>query len=995
MTKKNNWGWLVALIVVCMGVVLAGGLNYISSLRGDLMDQATLSVLTVTKQQQQAIDTFIDGDRVRLHSSAEYFARNDCSSPEDIQQQLTIFNDVDADYSVIDIDEGWFCSNRSSAIRPLDAETLDIYRDFTGSGVRDVYTGIISGNPKFGYYEVFFFVNGHKGVIQKSYDRSVVSNTFSLSFYNDRGLAYVVDRSGNILVHSNGMMGDRLYDNIFEVLSEEHDEKNALAFEDALETQGTGSMVFSGERGDYVYTYVPLSSVEGWVLVSIVPVEAITEETDQILMSSQRSLLLLGLVIFMCAVFLLLVWHVQKNISDRDRDIEYQKQRFDIFATYLANNTDDVYVMVDQETQEIEYVSPNVERVLGMAPEKMTDTLEKSDLTADTEETKNYYAGVRAMVPGESMAQRVTERINHKTGEHKWFLESAYCTLIQGRSKRVVYISDRTRERKHQDALREALEIAQDASRAKTAFLSSVSHDIRTPMNAIIGFAALLREEPDDPHVVLDYAQRIESASQHLLGLINDVLDMNKIESGSATLNLVEMDLAEVIDNVNAIIRPQTRAKNQTFEIFASPLTYEHLMGDKLRINQILINLLSNAVKYTPEGGDIQMHIEERAQVVEHYSRIRFTISDNGMGMSEDYQKVIFDPFTREETAVTRQIQGTGLGMAITKSLVDLMGGTISVRSTLGEGSVFTVELELYIQEKEDDPRFWTEHRIVRMIVADDDEEVCQNIARTMEAAGVVTDYATDGGMAIQMMRENRENGTPYDLILLDWKMPNLNGLETARLIRKNYPEKIPILLLTAYDWEEIEQEAKEIGVNHFMPKPFFMTNFKEAIRRIMGDMKRVESEKDSVIEGRNILVVDDIEVNRIILVKILQTLGATCDVAQNGQEALKKFEGSQPHEYDIILMDVQMPVMDGYEATRAIRVCAHPAAGTVPIIAMTANAFVDDVRDAIDAGMDAHVAKPIQIDKLKEAIGQVLAGRPVQENGLERKERSTEESWQ
>ena len=976
--KKNNWGWPVALIVICMGVVLAGGLNYVSSLRSDLMDQATLNVLTVTKQQQQAIDTFIAGDRERLHSFAEYFARNDYGGPEEVQQQLTIFNDVDAFYSVIDLNEGWLCYNGSSSIYSLSEENLDFYEGLSGSGVRDAYTSVISGNPKFGYYEVFSLTDGHKGIIQKSYDRSVVSETFSLSFYNDRGFAYVVDRNGNILVQSDRMMGGRLYDNIFEILSEEYNEKNALAFEDALETQETGSMVFNGDSGDFVYTYVPLSSVEEWFLVSIVPVKAITEETDQILLSSQRTMLLLGLVLFMCIVLLLAMWHVQKNMSEKDRNIEYQKQRFDIFAAYLANSTNDVYIIVDQDTDEVEYFSPNVERVLGVSPERMLDLAGESD---PAKGDVDYYAKVRALAPGEAIEPHITERVNPKTGEHKWFLENAYCTDIQGRSKRVVYISDRTKERDIHNTLREALEIAQTANRAKSTFLSSMSHDIRTPMNAIIGFAALLREEPGDPDVVLEYAQRIEAASQHLLGLINDVLDMNKIESGSATLNLAEMDLAELIDNVNAIIRPQTKAKNQTFEIFASPLTHEHLKGDKLRINQILINLLSNAVKYTQEGGDIQMHIDERAQVVEHYSRIRFTISDNGMGMSEDYQKVIFEPFTREESAVTRQIQGTGLGMAITKSLVDLMGGTISVRSTLGEGSVFTVELELYIQEREDDPRFWTEHGITRMIVADDDEDVCRNIARVMETTGVITDHATDGETAIRMMRENRENGMPYDLILLDWKMPDLDGLETARLIRKNYSEKIPILLLTAYDWGEIEQEAKEIGVNHFMPKPFFMTTFKEAIRRIMGDLKRIESEKDDVIAGRNILVVDDIEVNRIILVKILQTMGASCDVAQNGQEALKKFVSSRPDEYDIILMDVQMPVMDGYEATRAIRVCAHPAAGTVPIIAMTANAFVDDVRDAIDAGMDAHVAKPIQIDKLKETIGQVLASRSVQEN--------------
>jgi len=529
----------------------------------------------------------------------------------------------------------------------------------------------------------------------------------------------------------------------------------------------------------------------------------------------------------------------------------------------------------------------------------------------------------------------------------------------------------------HQKALLEdALHMAQAASEAKTAFLSSVSHDIRTPMNSIIGFLTLMRDEADNPDMVREYIQRIDAASNHLLGLINDVLDMNKIESGSTTLNLVEMNLAEIIEEINTIIRPQTKAKNQTFDIFASHLNFEHLLGDKMRINQILINLLSNSVKYTPENGTIEMRVDELPQVVDNYSRIRFTISDNGLGMSEDFLKEIFDPFTREDTKVTHEIQGTGLGMAITKSLVDLMGGSIKVNSKLGEGSTFVVELELHIQEREDNPKFWTDHNMGKMLVVDDDEEICRNVIHTMRETGVLVEYATSGETAIRMMEETRQAGKPYDLILLDWKMPETDGLETARLIRKSYPEKIPILLLTAYDWSEIEQEAMEIGVDQFMPKPFFMSTFKDAICRVVDAPLNAEKNKDSVVRGKHILVVDDIEANHIILVKILSSQGAVCEAVENGQEAVDAFLNSPPGTYDLILMDVQMPVMDGYEATRTIRASSHPEAKVIPIVAMTANAFVDDVRDAIDSGMNAHITKPVQIDKLKSTIQQVLDSR-------------------
>ena len=525
------------------------------------------------------------------------------------------------------------------------------------------------------------------------------------------------------------------------------------------------------------------------------------------------------------------------------------------------------------------------------------------------------------------------------------------------------------------DTAEQALQIAEAANQAKSAFLGSVSHDIRTPMNAIIGFTTLLKGEADNPAMVEEYAGRIETASQHLLSLINDVLDINKIESGNATLNLVEMDLAEIIDEINAIIRPQAKAKEQTFDIFVSPLKYELLQGDKLRINQILINLLSNSVKYTPAGGRIQMRVEELPQLMKTFSRIRFTVSDNGMGMSEDYLKVIFDPFTREETEATYEIQGTGLGMAITKSLVDLMGGTINVTSKLGEGSTFTVELDLRIQERESDLQFWKGCGLTRMLVADDEEESCQSIVRLMSETGVEVDYATGGEGAFDMLCSARQAGRPYDLILLDWKMPHLTGLETAWLIREKYSKKIPILLLTAYDWSEIEEDAQEIGIRYFMPKPFFMSTFKNAVERIMGELKKKEEHSD-VVRGKHILVVDDIEVNRIILVKILSTLGATCDTAGNGQEAVDRFEASQPGDYDLIMMDVQMPVLNGYGATRAIRASSHPSAKEIPIIAMTANAFVDDVRDAIESGMDAHIAKPVQIDNLKSIIQQVLDRR-------------------
>ena len=531
------------------------------------------------------------------------------------------------------------------------------------------------------------------------------------------------------------------------------------------------------------------------------------------------------------------------------------------------------------------------------------------------------------------------------------------------------------------DKFARELDAVRAANRAKSAFLSSISHDIRTPVSAIMGLVTLLRGDAGNRERVLEYTRQIEAASHHLLSLINDVLDMNKLENGVAALNLGELSLADIIDEINAVIRPQAKAREQTFEIRASSLTHEHLVGDKLRINQILINILSNAVKYTQKGGLISLSVTELPQAADGCSRIRFAVTDNGQGMSEDYQKVIFDPFSREQDTPVNQIRGSGLGMAITKSLVELMGGTIQVESRLGQGSTFTVELDLRIEEKEQDPRFWENHGIRRMIVADDDEYVCKAVVKAMSETGVEVEYATRGVAAAEMIRRAWEKGAPYDLLLLDWKMPELDGLETARLIREQKDSgKLPILLFTAYDWTDIEKEALEAGISYFMPKPFFMSSFRNIIHRVMAGRKPQAAppspKPQDVLRGKRVLVVDDIEVNRMILTKILATLGAQCDTAVNGQIAVDKFLSSEPGEIDLIMMDIQMPVMDGYTATRTIRASNHPSAQSIPVVAITANALVEDVREALKAGMDAHIAKPVVVDKLLASLRDVFAQR-------------------
>ena len=520
----------------------------------------------------------------------------------------------------------------------------------------------------------------------------------------------------------------------------------------------------------------------------------------------------------------------------------------------------------------------------------------------------------------------------------------------------------------------QAFQIAEEANRAKSSFLSNMSHDIRTPMNAIVGFAALLARDAENPEKVREYTKKITNSSQHLLGLINDILDISKIEAGKTTLTLSNENIVDLIEGIDSIIRPQMKAKGHTFEVHSKDLKHEQVVMDKLRLNQILLNLLSNAVKYTPDGGRISLTVQELPQHTKQLARFRFLVTDNGYGMSPEYVQKIFHVFTREEDSVTNKIQGTGLGMAITKNLLDLMGGSILVESEKGRGSTFTVDLELQISDLAVDQDFWQKNGITRILAVDDEEVVCQGIQMTMEGTGVTVDYTLDGRTAVNLLKRSQEEGHGYHLVLLDWKMPGINGLEATRRIRQEVSKDIPILILTSYDWPDIEEDARNAGVDAFLSKPFFLTSFRQAVSSVLHHTaEEHQSAKESILQGMHILVAEDNEINAEILSELLDMSGATCDIYENGRLVADAFASSKPGQYDLILMDVQMPMMNGYDATRTIRDMDHPLARTIPIIAMTANAFSEDIRDALEAGMSAHVAKPIDMTVLEQTIKAVL----------------------
>lgn len=518
--------------------------------------------------------------------------------------------------------------------------------------------------------------------------------------------------------------------------------------------------------------------------------------------------------------------------------------------------------------------------------------------------------------------------------------------------------------------LAEALQAAQIASNSKTMFLSNMSHDIRTPMNAVLGFTTLLSRDAENPEKVRDYTKKIMASGQHLLSLINDILDVSKIESGKVVLNVEEFTLNDLVSSVDAIIRPMAEARSQKFSVEVTGIKHECLLGDETRINQILINLLSNAVKYTPEGGSIWFRMIGLKQRSSQFEHIRIEVQDDGYGMTKEYLETIFDAFTRAENSTTNKVQGTGLGMAITKNIIELMGGTIDVFSEVDQGSLFRVELEFRIPEVQADKRFWAEKGISRILVADADEETGGNIGALMSDVGVETDMAHSIEEAVSLLESSAED---YHAILLGTNTVEEGAvMQAVNRIREKAGDMVPILIMSMHgETADDICQMENVGI---LIKPFFASAFKERIQEMQaGAQNADESSEESAhnLAGLHFLAAEDNEINAEILQEILAFEGAGCEIVENGQIAVERFERSREGEFDAILMDVQMPVMNGYDATRAIRALEREDARTIPIIAMTANAFAEDEKEALDAGMNVHLAKPIDIEMLKQVIRQ------------------------
>ena len=668
--------------------------------------------------------------------------------------------------------------------------------------------------------------------IAVTYNNRDLVDSLKISAFEGHGSTFAVLPDGRVVLDSSSA-DMRGVHNILAMLknSAGFTAEQVDALQDSFAAGESGNLEFSINGVSYYMVYGS-ASFQNWTILGIAPKSVVNanmnrlQYTTMAVMSGTTGMLAV-------AALLLVVQNNRQKLRKKDQQLLAREELF----SNLSRNVDDVFLMIDTETSKVEYVSPNVQRILGLSPEAVQEDLYVLYPAGDDSGASR----LENLMQMEQGVQQEWERefVNQETGEPRYIHVTGFINDVQGARKCIVDLSDRTGEHQTTLAVEAALEVAEKASKAKTDFLSNMSHDIRTPMNAIIGITTLMKNELHQPEKLAEHLGKLETSGRLLLGIINDILDMSRIESGKTTLNIEKTNLPQQVSQLDSIIRQQASQRRQTFTV-ENHVQHENVLADPNRLNQVLMNILSNAVKYTPQGGHIRLDVEELSHT-EHYAKYRFVVQDDGIGMSAVYQKTLFDPFTREEKSGTNRVQGTGLGMAITKSIVDLMGGTIHVESAPGKGSRFEVVLEL-----------------------------------------------------------------------------------------------------------PIDAEADKVQTASALPE---------------------EDEAVSPLSGMSFLCAEDNAINAEILEMLLETKGASCTICSNGQEIVDAFASVKPGEYDMILMDVQMPVMDGLEATRRIRNGENPLGRTIPILAMTANAFLEDMQKSKEAGMDEHLSKPVDIAALEQTV--------------------------
>ena len=959
MRKRLQTAVFVTLIIVIVLTVF----RYFRFVTEIIYEESVSHLTEIFRQSDKMLTELINKNMTYLHMWSEYL--RDTSGESEIRDYIEnaqedagflefYFLSADGNYKMITGETGYLGlqDNMEDEIR----QGNDIVANAAVPGKSQML--VFATSNVHGIYQGFEY-----DAIAIAYENSDIVDVLDISVFNGNAQSFVIHPDGRILVDHSAESWGNVY-NFFGILREHSDmsEKEINELSEKFKAGCTDAMLLNLDERNYYLVYEK-SDIQDWMFLGLVQADIVNASMN----SLQRStILLVSAIVFCIAAFLisLIVQKSRTNLRKKDTEILYRDELFQ----KLSMNVDDVFLMLDAKTYQADYVSPNVEKLLGITVEQIRKDiciLEKLYPAEHEDPEKNYLEEIRV----HEQREWDFEYVHLKTGEKRWFHNIAMGSELNGKKKYILVMSDRTSDWKMNQALSEAVRAAETANNAKSTFLSNMSHDIRTPMNAIIGFTTLAVSNIDDKKLVRDYLGKILFSSNHLLSLINDILDMSRIESGKLNLEETEVSLSEVLHDLKTIISGQIHAKQLELYMDAMDVTNEDVYCDKTRLNQVLLNLLSNAVKFTPAGGTISVRIRQCPGMQKCSELYEIRVKDTGIGMSQEFVQKIFSPFERERTSTVSRTHGTGLGMAITKNIVDMMGGTIEVNTVQGKGTEFIVCLPLRIQPKQHTIEKIAELEGLKALVVDDDFNTCDSVTKMLVKVGMRSEWTLSGKEAILRAQQSTELGDAFHAYIIDWRLPDMNGIEVTRQIR-SLGDDTPIIILTAYDWSDIEAEARAAGVTAFCTKPLFMSDLRENLLEAIGQKqagteKRILPAEGSDFKGKSILLVEDNELNSEIAVEILNAYGFLVDTAENGAEAVKKVKNSTPGKYDLVLMDVQMPVMNGYEATKLIRALDEPALAGITILAMTANAFDEDRKRARECGMDGFLSKPIVIEEL------------------------------